>query len=238
MKRGLAAACPAVAGITYGTGALDNRAPSRLCANICRVQVRSRPSRCVGSARVALPASRPSSSQLVAAPGIRRPELNRLAAQSVAAKERCLRWPLTALSGTSQHRAGAARPHGVACDEEADDRLGVGWGLALAPAGFGAFSHHLQAGNVGGPPISACASATGAFPAPVHGPRRHPVTIYGCGASPSAATAWPATSPGCSSPPAATAKRPSCATPSSPHSTDGWPACNGAAGNTRSRRPR
>jgi uncharacterized protein (TIGR03118 family) len=53
------------------------------------------------------------------------------------------------------------------------------WGLALAPAGFGAFSNDLLAGNFGDGRISAFDLATGAFLGQLQDPTGHPVTING-----------------------------------------------------------
>jgi uncharacterized protein (TIGR03118 family) len=52
-------------------------------------------------------------------------------------------------------------------------------GLALAPAGFGAFSNDLLAGNFGDGRISAFDLATGAFLGQLQDPTGHPVTING-----------------------------------------------------------
>jgi hypothetical protein len=48
---------------------------------------------------------------------------------------------------TSEHPAGTARPKEVAGGGEADDGLGVDWGLDSD--GFAAFSRDLPGGNVG-----------------------------------------------------------------------------------------
>jgi uncharacterized protein (TIGR03118 family) len=53
------------------------------------------------------------------------------------------------------------------------------WGLALAPAGFGAFSTDLLVGNFGDGRISAFDPATGAFLGQLQDPSGHPITING-----------------------------------------------------------
>jgi len=53
------------------------------------------------------------------------------------------------------------------------------WGLALALAGFGAFSNDLLVGNFGDGRISAFDPATGAFLGQLQDPAGHPVTING-----------------------------------------------------------
>ena len=53
------------------------------------------------------------------------------------------------------------------------------WGLALAPAGFGAFSNDVLVGNFGDGRISAFAPATGAFLGQLHDPAGHPIAING-----------------------------------------------------------
>jgi hypothetical protein len=112
-------------------------------------------------------------------------------------------------------------PEEVACGEEADDRRGVGWGLVLAPACFGAFREDLPTGNFGDRRISAFDSAAGAFLGQLHDPTGHPVTITGWWVWPAATAAWPAgtTTLWCAAGPATTPE--ACSAPSSPHSTDG-----------------
>ncbi len=53
------------------------------------------------------------------------------------------------------------------------------WGLALAPAGFGAFSDDLLVGNFGDGRISAFDPATGVFLGHLQDPAGHPITING-----------------------------------------------------------
>ena len=53
------------------------------------------------------------------------------------------------------------------------------WGLALAPAGFGAFSSDLLVGNFGDGRINAFDPTTGAFLGQLHGPAGHPITVNG-----------------------------------------------------------
>jgi len=53
------------------------------------------------------------------------------------------------------------------------------WGLALAPAGFGAFSNDLLVGNFGDGRINAFDPATGAFLGQLQNPAGHPIDING-----------------------------------------------------------
>jgi uncharacterized protein (TIGR03118 family) len=53
------------------------------------------------------------------------------------------------------------------------------WGLALAPAGFGAFSNDLLVGNFGDGRISAFDPATGAFLGQLQDPTGRPISING-----------------------------------------------------------
>jgi uncharacterized protein (TIGR03118 family) len=53
------------------------------------------------------------------------------------------------------------------------------WGLALAPAGFGAFSRDLLAGNFGDGRINAFDPSTGAFLGQLQDPAGHPIAING-----------------------------------------------------------
>jgi uncharacterized protein (TIGR03118 family) len=53
------------------------------------------------------------------------------------------------------------------------------WGLALAPAGFGRFSHHLLVGNFGDGRINAFDVDSGAFESQLLDPQRNPLTING-----------------------------------------------------------
>jgi uncharacterized protein (TIGR03118 family) len=53
------------------------------------------------------------------------------------------------------------------------------WGLALAPAGFGAFGNELLVGNFGDGRINAFDPSTGAFLGQLQDPTGHPITING-----------------------------------------------------------
>jgi uncharacterized protein (TIGR03118 family) len=53
------------------------------------------------------------------------------------------------------------------------------WGLALAPAGFGQFSHHLLVGNFGDGRINAFDVDSGAFDSQLRDPQGNPLTING-----------------------------------------------------------
>jgi uncharacterized protein (TIGR03118 family) len=58
-------------------------------------------------------------------------------------------------------------------------RLNAPWGLALAPAGFGRFSHRLLVGNFGDGRIHAFDVATGRFVGQMRGTDGHPLSIDG-----------------------------------------------------------
>ena len=53
------------------------------------------------------------------------------------------------------------------------------WGIALAPEGFGKFSHHLLVGNFGSGRIAAFSPKKGHFRGFLRGGHRSPITIEG-----------------------------------------------------------
>ena len=57
--------------------------------------------------------------------------------------------------------------------------LNAPWAVALAPADFGKFSHHLLVGNFGSGQIAAFDPKNGNFKGLLRGPHGHPVTIEG-----------------------------------------------------------
>jgi len=57
--------------------------------------------------------------------------------------------------------------------------LNAPWAVALAPADFGKFSHHLLVGNFGSGQIAAFDPKNGNFKGLLRGPHGHPITIEG-----------------------------------------------------------
>jgi uncharacterized protein (TIGR03118 family) len=80
------------------------------------------------------------------------------------------------------------------------DPLNSPWGLAVAPAGFGAFANDLLVGNFGNGDINAFDPTTGAFLGTLDDSNGNPIAIPGLWTSRSATMGWASTPTPCTSP--------------------------------------